>query len=101
MADKDCGIGPKSLDQVQGVPAEYGRLISPVSRDGCRSVTTHEGRNGSVSGVGELREKIAIGVGIIGEAVEAEDERPAPRLDIAEVHRICCYGPSFEVLHDG
>ena len=92
MADEDCGLGPKCLDQVQGVPAKNGRLISSVSRDRCGSITPHEGRNGSVAGVGELREKIAIGVGVVGEAVEAQDKRPAPSLDVAEVDRICRYG---------
>ena len=101
MADEDSGIGPQSLDQVQGVPAKHGRLISSVSGDGCWSVTPHEGRNGSIAGVGELREKITIGVGVVGEAVEAQDDRPASRLDVAEVDRICHYGPSLEVLHAG
>ena len=92
---------PRAWIKSKASPAECGRLISPVSRDGCGSVTPHEGGNGSVAGVGELREKIAIGVGVVGEPVEAEDERPAPRLDVAEIDRICGYGPSLEVLHDG
>ena len=71
MADEDCGIGPRACIRSKASWPSTARLISSVSRDRCGSITPHEGRNGSVAGVGEFREKIAIGVGVVGEAVEA------------------------------
>ena len=69
----------EGLVQGVGVPHQGTHLVAPVGRERGRRVAPQERRHGVVAGRGQLGEQIAPGVRGVGEAVQAQGERPVGR----------------------
>ena len=87
------GVGPASQRLVErdGVHAERARLVEAVGGYLRRRITPLERSHGPVAGLRQLDEEVAPGVGGVGEAVEAEGQRPVaatkhPELDAVGPH---------------
>ena len=68
----------------QRVLREQERLVAPVGGGRGRRIATHERRDRVEAGLGQRRQQRVVRVGVVGEAVQAEDERPPSGLEVVE-----------------
>ena len=90
VTDQEGALGPERGDERHRILGQQDRLIPAVRRRRGGRISPHERRDTAKTGVRQDGQEVAVGVGVVGEPVETQDERPPPHLQIVKRHTVGC-----------
>ncbi len=88
MAYDEGVIGAQRCDQRQGVLREQRRFVALVGRPAGGSVAAHERRDAAKPRVGQRRQQVTVGVGVVRKAMQTQHQRAAARFEIMEIDAV-------------
>ena len=87
--DHGVAVAPEGLVEPVGVVYEVGDGVAAVSRDGGGGEAPHEGGHRPEPGPGQGGHEMAVGVGRVREAVQAQCKWARAALEVGEIEAIC------------
>ena len=90
VTDQEGALRPQRSDERHRILGQQDRLIPAVRRRRGGRISPHERRDTAKTGGRQDGQEVAVRVGVVGEPVETQDERPPPHLQIVKRHTVGC-----------
>ncbi len=95
VTEDDCVVVAEGSDERDGILRERRRLILAVGRGARRRVPTHRRRHRAIARGGECRQLMPKRAGVVGKAVQAEDQWAVALFEGRKRHSAGLYGAGF------